>query len=102
VESSHRSGFFETTMLLNSTPSTITLCPSTCTTIQADTSPQIEILIGCATEIQIPSCLSGNVLEWEDSCGIDPTEGEVCRSRAIYAAGELAALKRRAQSSLAY
>jgi hypothetical protein len=35
-------------------PSTITLCPSTCSTIQADEEAKIEVLLGCATKPQQP------------------------------------------------
>ena len=35
-------------------PSTITLCPSTCATVQADPGAKMEILLGCATQVQPP------------------------------------------------
>jgi cysteine-rich repeat protein len=31
----------------NATPTTITLCPSTCTTVQADTAAKVEVYLGC-------------------------------------------------------
>ncbi len=31
----------------NSSPSSLTLCPSTCTTVQADSKAKVEILLGC-------------------------------------------------------
>jgi hypothetical protein len=33
-------------------PSTITLCPSSCATIPSDGSTHVEIVLGCATEVQ--------------------------------------------------
>jgi hypothetical protein len=38
-----------------SAPTTITLCPSTCTAIQADKNAKIDVLIGCATQRTPPS-----------------------------------------------
>ena len=35
-------------------PTKITLCPSTCATIQADQAAKIQVLLGCATQIQPP------------------------------------------------
>jgi len=35
-------------------PSTITLCPPTCATVQADPEAKMEILLGCATQVQPP------------------------------------------------
>ncbi len=35
-------------------PSKITLCPSTCSTVQADKAAKMEILLGCATQLQPP------------------------------------------------
>ncbi len=35
-------------------PTTITLCPSTCTTVQGDKNAKIEILLGCATKLGQP------------------------------------------------
>lgn len=35
-------------------PTTITFCPSTCTEVQADPNADIEILIGCSTQVQPP------------------------------------------------
>jgi von Willebrand factor type A domain len=36
------------------TPTVITLCPSTCSTIQGDSSAKLEVLIGCASQPQNP------------------------------------------------
>ena len=36
-------------------PTKITLCPSTCTTVQSDKNAKIEILLGCATQITPPT-----------------------------------------------
>ena len=35
-------------------PKTITLCPSTCATVQADPNAKMQILLGCATQVQPP------------------------------------------------
>lgn len=35
-------------------PTKITLCPTTCSAVQADKGAKMEILIGCATQIQPP------------------------------------------------
>ncbi len=35
-------------------PTKITLCPSTCATIQADKAAKLEVLLGCATQVQPP------------------------------------------------
>lgn len=35
-------------------PTKITLCPSTCSTVQADKAAKMEILLGCATQLQPP------------------------------------------------
>jgi hypothetical protein len=35
-------------------PTQIILCPATCTTIQADANPAIEILLGCSTQVAGP------------------------------------------------
>lgn len=35
-------------------PTTITLCPATCAAVQADPNADIEILIGCATQVGSP------------------------------------------------
>ena len=35
-------------------PTTITLCPTTCATVQADKDAKIQVLLGCATQAQPP------------------------------------------------
>jgi hypothetical protein len=37
-----------------STPANITLCPSTCTRVQADSQAKLEVLLGCASQMVVP------------------------------------------------
>lgn len=39
----------------NANPAAILLCPATCSTVSADTSAQVDVLFGCASELAPPS-----------------------------------------------
>jgi hypothetical protein len=32
----------------------IELCPATCDLVQKDAKPQVDVIFGCATQIQVP------------------------------------------------
>lgn len=39
----------------NASPTTILLCPATCSVVSADPSAQVDVLFGCASELAPPS-----------------------------------------------
>jgi hypothetical protein len=55
-----------------SAPSTVTLCPKTCSTVKADGNPQIELLLGCPppysktvlTQVYQANCPTGTNPQW--------------------------------------
>src|SRR5690606_2296086 len=43
-------------------PTTITLCPSTCNTVQGDVTAKVDVAVGCECEVD-SDCPAGNVCE---------------------------------------